>query len=747
MRTELELIEKIEQYLNNKLSPADQKAFEEQLSADPALRQELKLQQETMKGIERASLRMQVQAAGRRFNRGKNFAKGRWAVLAIFIIILSVLLYKVLDQHEGPGSEQNISGYGDGVDSLQLPALNESNDSNWARPDSLLPAQIFFINPSKDTVIETRDGIVVSIPANGFLDAGGNAANGSVQLVLKEALDAASIMKAGLSTMAGDRQLETGGMFFIDARQGEKVLKINPVNTLHVAIPSDTLKPRMQLFKGKRNKGGIDWTDPAPLNTALTTVDIQSLNFYPPLYLDSLKRWGYDITNKKFTDSLYYSFAGEIVNRAVPTPVAADTALKDEYRIDTSYSQSKDSNTIGLSSGHQRDLYYHACGLNPANVKAIWNDHFQNTFIATKQFEERMKYLHKIGVDDFLKVYIDNIDKDLFYADSLIAYTAAEFIFTDIQSQFKKFASRHDGNVNGGNKNAAKLAEYFRKKSKAYTQAITKTQQSYWNKQAKLDEEFYKKQSGHQQDSMNRLISNFSEEFELNLKDAWRQLGMNEKIVQIVPTENTYIAPVTTTGWYNIDRYVYESVKNQTTLDYTDQQTGKRAIIRYDPVSFRIVAAASFDRVSVYLLPDKLSSFIRLSDSSGVYSGKLDELMKYNMAVIAYKGDQAYLCSINNIQSRNYDELTLTAVSNQELKDKLGAISSESQVRSLKKESDFFRFEIKDLKRQKLNNERIRLRERLYRVIFPCWPDKQPVAPILNGPAKENVNRMIYYKK
>lgn len=746
MRTELELIEKIEKYLHNELSSADQKAFEEQLSTDAALQEEVKLQQETMKGIERASLRKQVEAAGSRFNRGMNFRKWRWAGVVIFIIALSIIAYKFLNRHEGPDTESNTSGYGliDSVDSLQLPPVNESNDSTWARPDSLLPAQVFFIDAARDTVIETREGLVLSVPANGFLGTEGNAVNGYVQLVVKEALDAASIMKAGLSTMSGNQQLETGGMFFIDARQGEKVLKIDPANALYVAIPSDTLKPGMKLFKGKRNgKGGIDWTDPAPLNNALTTVDIQSLNFYPPLYLDSLKRWGYDITNKKFTDSLYYSFAGEVG----PRPVTADTTVKNNYKSDTLPGHDTDTSLRGHSSGDQGDRYYHPCGVNPANVKAIWNDHFQNTFIATKQFEERMKYIHDIGWNELLDAYVDNIDKDLFYTDSLIAYGTVPVEFTFMQNQFKKFASRHDGNVIGKNKSASKLAEYFRKKSKAYTEAITKTQQAYWNQQAKLDKDFYKKQSGHQQDSLNRLASNFQEEFEVNLKDAWRQLGISEKNVQAVPTGNVYVAPVTTAGWYNVDRYVYKSVENQTTLDFTDKQTGKRAIIRYNPVSFSIDDAASFDRVSVYLLPDKLSSFIRLSDSSGIYSGKLDELMKYNMAVVAYKGDQAYFYSMNNIQSSNYTGIKLTAVSNKELTEKLSAISSKSQVRSLKKENDFLRLEIKDLRRQKQNNELIRLRERLYDIIFPCGPEKQLAADRVGSPAEESAGTVMEYKK
>ena len=190
----------------------------------------------------------------------------------------------------------------------------------WSDADRKIAPQVFTINGARDTVIESKGGIIFSIPANGFLDSDGKPVKGQIQLTVKDALDAGTIMTSGLSTQSGDRLLETGGMFYIDARTGDDILKIDPAKGIYAGVPADTVKPGMQLFQGKRMAdGSIDWVDPKPISHDLTPVNIASLNFYPPFYLDSLKSWGYDTSNKKFTDSLYYSFAARF---GVGKPVA-----------------------------------------------------------------------------------------------------------------------------------------------------------------------------------------------------------------------------------------------------------------------------------------------------------------------------------------------------------------------------------------------------------------------------------------
>src|SRR5580698_6498307 len=142
---------------------------------------------------------------------GKNFLK--WAGLAISIIAVSgINVYFTSHRHKNEDLIQ------------PLPEYNEQGTKQWSDADKYLPEQNFIINIAIDTVIQTRGGMVLAIPANCFLDDEGKPASGSVELEVKEALDPASMMKAGLSTKSGSQLLESAGMFYLNGRKDGKSL-------------------------------------------------------------------------------------------------------------------------------------------------------------------------------------------------------------------------------------------------------------------------------------------------------------------------------------------------------------------------------------------------------------------------------------------------------------------------------------------------------------------------------------------
>ncbi|MGZ4034829.1 MAG: hypothetical protein ACXVP4_08200, partial [Bacteroidia bacterium] len=209
MRKELELMETIENYLKGNLSEVDKNAFEKRMNANPEIKKEVELQKQLMKGIERTGLKQSAKQAGKKYKLNKNLKNWGLSGLTIAVIALSsVFVYNSVSKKN---HKEN--------DAYDLPSLNEQGEKLWSDADKYLPLQSFELNNEKDTVVETADGIVFAIPANCFLDANGNPVKGSIQLEVKEALKAADIMKAGLNTKSGDKLLETGGMFYLNARQ------------------------------------------------------------------------------------------------------------------------------------------------------------------------------------------------------------------------------------------------------------------------------------------------------------------------------------------------------------------------------------------------------------------------------------------------------------------------------------------------------------------------------------------------
>jgi hypothetical protein len=698
MRPQLELIEKIEQYLEGKLSPSDKAAFEVQIASDPALQQEVKLQQDIMHGVERAALRNKVQSARMKYRRGKNFMKWGLGGLGAVIIALSVFYFAQKDSHFWKRSEENA---------VTVPGE--------------ITSQIYRIDASKDTIIETPAGIIMAIPANGFVDDDGKPVDGTIELSIREALDPASIMKAGLSTMSGDQLLETGGMFQLAAKKDEEELKFDPSKSIHVEIPTDTIRPGMQLYKGQRKPDGtIDWIDPKSLARDLVAVDINQLNFYPPLYLDSLQNWGHDSHNKIFTDSLYFSFARLFMKRPTSDSIGIFETSYEYWPADTiSRLSRRDSIKKSVPVDIQQDENSH-CGINPAKIKSIWNGQFQNTLLSTREFEERIYFIHTSQLAEILDLYVNNLDKNLWEIDSMAANLfIGERSNDNLQRVFSNFAARRDGKVKNGSIQYQKLNQYYQQKTKAFSEAIAKTQAEFWNKQSVLDAEAWQKRYRHNEDSMQRMAQNFSEEFTMNLKEAYRQLGY-PTIAPRTSIRPVYTAEINATGWWNVDKAVLESTLTRTSLNYTDSSTGKKAVIRYEPVSFQVENAKDYDRLCVYLLPDKLSSFMKLTELNGEFTGKLNDLMGHTMVAIGYKGGQAYFFSQGEIRPGKYPSMGLNAITNDELDKQLNRLGNNNQPRDLIKERDFLRFEIKDEKRQLRNKELQQLTEKTIQLIFPC---------------------------
>lgn len=801
MRNELEHIEIIEKYLRNELSSEERKVFEEKLKTDVKLQKEVATQRDIITGIERLGIKQTIQVAHKKYKLGKaGFNLGLGAI--VLVVITSVFLW-----YNANNSTSTIS------DENKLPELNELGEKQWADADKLIPSQQFTINTAIDTVIETQGGIVMYIPKGSFLDDNGNAITGNVDFEVKEALNTAQILMGGLSSMSGDKLLESGGMFYINARQDGKTVKINPEHGIYTEVPTDEVNPTMQLFEGKRiDNGSIDWINPTPLEKFLTPVDINSLNFYPSKYEPKLAELGLDVTNKKYKDSLYYSFAwqtndfniekaaelfrincaschsigkGKIIGpdlkgvtdkyfdnkwlisfiKDAPKLIASGdkNAIKifeeynkvsmppsrlteqeivdvlryidnisnqieieknAEFLVEELINSIKDTTKYEIDTTSVSDLASEASaeafaesesaqGINPAKIKTIWSKEFNNTLIATREFEERLKTIFGTCNDKVLDLYINNLNLDLYVIDSM----AANMSSGNSRNEFLKFAERKDGKVQIDERRMNKLQKHYEQKQKIIAAAIAKTKAKFDKENKQLDEKAGKERIKHTQDEVKRKVDNHTEEFNLNLTEAYRQLGKPKP--DRLDAKAIYKLRLKTGGWKNVDAYVMESLDNRETLDYTDPQTGKKALIQYNPINITIKDETKFDRLLVYILPDKLNSFMRVEKSNLSYTEKLNELMNHNLVCLGYIGEQAYFYSKDNVTPKEYNNVELLPLSQQELKQNLNRYDN-MQRKSLLKDFDYQLFEVKEQKRQDKLIARQHLREEIIPAIFPC---------------------------
>lgn len=694
MRKELKLIALIEQYLRNELDEADKAAFEERLETNEELKQEVELQRDLMLGLQRLGLTTEIQQAYDKYKGGSGGSNGWKFGLGTVVVIVAALAALYL-----------FSGN-------NMAFLSEQSSTDQAAPQ--LQSQFFTINNGEVNILETEKGIVVAIDADAFVDAKGHAVEGKVQIEMKEALDGLTIMKSGLSTRSGKDWLETGGMFYISATKDGQELQIADGKEVIVEVPTDKQRPSMMLYDGVvEADGNVDWQDPKPLSNYLVPEDIHSLNFYPPGYLDSLTAWGLDASNKQFTDSLFYSFYCEagigeledvIIIEDVPINYGGEFNSYNGSDVDVTYAVTEGDVSTEVMLVQLEEAAVVCNCIEPSNIRAIWNEKFQGTVVATREFEERLKYLYLMDNDaiEFFEAYVMLGRSPMYTVDSILAHANG----FKLQEKFQEFYARRDGSVPIDNNLVKELGAYYSQKRKAYQQAIIETRRKWMQEQQELDKEATRQD--HEEELRNAVA--LWKEYDLNMKEAQRQLGW---------APDQYQVTIASTGWKNIDRAVFVATKNRTTLDFTAKD-GKKAKIEYKPLEVEVVGAEHYDRLYVYLLTPELSSFIRMKGEGNIYKESLNELVTYHVACVGYKGDDMYLSVERNVMPIAPNISTTPRPADEEaLRRNLGKLYKATGV-DLLKDLDYMQFKVMDQLRRERNLKDAQFRSELYPVVFPC---------------------------
>jgi hypothetical protein len=650
--------------------------------------------------------------------------------------------------------------------------VNENGDKQWADADALVPSQFFEVNGAEDKIVETQEGIVVAIPEGAFLDENGNPVSGNIEVEIKEAITPEQIMLSGLTTQSGDDLLETGGMFYINARKNGKSLQLNPDNPIVMDVPTDEVDGSMELYQGvRKDNGAIDWQNPKPMEQFLTPVDIYSLDFYPPNYEQTLIALGEGGHNKEWKDSVYYSFGGRKIERIdkvlfkEEVVVVSDTDYKLYNSISADYTASNES-AVGM------DTVYHSWQINPSKIQAIWNDKFQNTLIATKEFEERIEVLHHLSTDAYLDWYVNNTDKRLSELDSMMVDNLGGFSYgknvkgsssasvnslfimqmsanlelnqpdltcltcdncniDKIREKFIAFAAQGKGRVKMDKGAAKMLKAYYDDRAKVFAKVATKAKKKLIGKYQIAYDDLKRANSDNYAKNINYIRENFKKELKINTEEAYRQAGI--KIRKFAKRKYRIQAPFR--GWNNIDKVIFSGKVGRSIQDKIWEGTitrttinvglnGKMAEIQYLPVSFKIENESDYDRVLVYLLPEELDSYQRVMKSEGGFTEKLNEFFKYKAVVVGFKGQDIYMGREYTVTTGDYT-LSLVKSTKQQFKQAITDYGRSKKMKNLLvdvTEKLSMMFQEGEINKMEDN---FKFREALAAKIFECF-DKMP---------------------
>lgn len=739
MRKELELIEQIESYLMNKLSGPDKITFEVKMQANAGLELKVEFQQNLAEGIRRMGLKNDTVNARKKY-QSQRILKSIGIALAIIATLVAATYYYYVNSSQKMEEPVNTNMENMVVEAKAI--VIPENDTLSSDANAYLNQELFEIKTDRDTVIESENGIVVFIPAHAF-----ETGNDQVDFLIQEALKPADVLYAGLNTMTAEgEELETGGMFYFDAfAEGERV---ELSKKLTVDIPSDPNKTGMQLYDGVENEeGDLLWTNPKLFTKPLIPVEITELDFYPRGYEAKMEVWGY--LNKQFKDSLYYAFANECgVDDRSGLVLTGNAETHQTHRYSRSVINGVDSisNTYDTLFGGDAllndDLEYPCleCGVNPASVKTIWNSKFNNTNLATKEFEERMPFIHQTCNNSILEIYINNLDKNLCTVDSM----AMRMLSGNNRRIFSNFALKGHGQVKVTTNAQQKLNDYYTIKKQALQQAIAITYANYWDKEDSLNSALSNKEREATYREMENKGIASQKELEFNTNEIYAQLGMkkpvprsrepvvfNNNIAALNMTASTgeeITSPITPiranrpflraninrTGWKNIDCLMSVSmVREDAKIRGYNERT---ASVNYSSMTLRVNNAEKYDRVNVYVVPKSFNSYVKLNPMSGEYAYQLNDKLAYTAIAVAWNSEGMFYANIP--ATPGISAMPLAAISKTDWEGNIKA--SLGNINNMTEELDYLQYAQKDQDRKNTNNAKRNLRNKARPFVFPC---------------------------
>jgi hypothetical protein len=818
-----EITKIIEQYLANELNATDRANFEARLKDNLQLQQELEKHQLIHEGAARATMRSQIQNVGKTYHLKKTV---KITAIATGIILIAALAsYLIVNAIKNSRSE------------------SESNQEIHTELDDKAPLSRvpieYFEWENEAEVVLSKSGVLLSIPENAFL-LNGEIYKGKATVQYQEAIDAATIMKSGLSTASDGRLLETQGMFGIQAfSEDGKELSINPKVGLYVQVPVDEHKAGMQLFSGEKEAdGNINWVNPVPLEKIPVPVDMEKLDFYPEGYeahLNQKKR----SPKKQYRDSLYLSLEDVecvkeldiqvkaiqsegnweakmakiekliglkiniVIDKSNQVSIVTDITIpKGEHFIvydskdlkegaknhvdydmygKFGYLQKNRNDSLnfkfvdqpkykgeymkvynpvdgGMAKGYINNLriiqpieilseepfgltvtlnnflrneertvfphifygttYYTPQSNNyipPSKVLAFWKPNFNNTLLATREFEKRMQAIHKSCNDKVLAVYTNGLDKSLRELDEQVVAMG----FTN----FNAFASENVGALNPNSPHLKGLKAFYEKGIAQLKASNLKNKKAKQAKEKKWDESVSQARAKEQVRTVKRDVKNLEEEYNFNLKNVAKQLGK---------TVGFQIHGGGTV--YNIDKYVRDATVSRTSSVITDPETGKTAKITYLPFSFQVKDAKDFPTLNVYLFPSKLNSYQCIKGKDGNYDCPLNGDMVYDLAIVGMSDAGYFYYQKKFIKTGALGEIQLEKVSEKELDASIHSLNESRGIfkpMSIKQEIAWLHKEQQNYKVIKKRKEEAEFIKELKAIVFLCSSGDSIQSPII----------------
>ncbi|MDC0584208.1 hypothetical protein OAO55_00580 [Bacteroidales bacterium] len=572
MRQELKNTQRIEDYLLGQFSEEEALAIETEMANNPEFKAKVEQHKLVMRAVKRKAIRKEVA----KVSASGNSISWNWGLGKVLVIVVTLAAAAALIA---------ILDFSDKEETVKQDEFTFHGLKTWVEPH----VQHFNIIADSGATIEGKKGILVIVPDSAFLDSNGNIVSGAVDFELVEALTLESMILYNLTTVSDGKPLETGGMFYINATQNGAQLLVNPKRPLYIEIPTNDKKEGMMAFKGEvTSEGSINWTDPVALKKFLALVDFDYLDFLPPGFEDEVrkepKNSPFYLETKEQIDSLYYSIPFEkqgnkkmkYRNLSYVSTTGSDSIwvyepktrkLLISYREGDPVEEVIEKLSFKETDSRNFDTTDNCGGIDPLTINTIRSKTFASTFIATKEFEQRIKALHKSEAgEELVQFYVGNLSKDLWEIDSMVANN----LYGNDKAIFESFKQQKHTNIKDAEIYQERLSANYNAKKEASHKAL----------QGFKDNIAQKNQS--ELNALKAQLVKLEQSSSLGV-DKQTTSAIRKTVISGIParsaaTTSVYAIQWYSFGWANIDRYlkyVNDSSKQVRIIAKTDEQNVK----------------------------------------------------------------------------------------------------------------------------------------------------------------------------
>jgi hypothetical protein len=394
--------------------------------------------------------------------------------------------------------------------------------------------------------------------------------------------------------------------------------------------------------------------------------------------------------------------------------------------------------------------------INPSKVLAFWKPAFNNTNLATREFERRMKAIHATCNEAVLEQYTSQLEKPISEIDRGVVNMG--------YSDFGFFANEQVGAVDPNNPHLKNIQAFYEKGTAALRKQAETDKNWELQLRSKWDKHLSDLRSAHSISTKKQAEKSLKEETAYNQQRTVQKLGLkNQRRMNPVATYPQFRRTIGFTarqsGGYNCDRAVRRVITYQTAVRSSlDKETaenrkierlrvevdaksgtetretfsltanGRTRTIAYNSLSFAVSNPEKYKKIMAYAFPHQLESYQLLEGENGNYITSLNDDIIYDICIVGMTDKGYEYFQKQTLKGGNLGAIELKKISETKLDASLLQMNRKrnSKASSFNVELDWIKSEKKYFKEINRRQEMTKFRETMVKIIYPCYDEWQP---------------------